>query len=127
MVGGNVQLIHRNISGDDATSEGESVYCTAIEDFPEKTFDIIVIDGMERVRCAETAPSRLRDDGIIIFDNSDRSRLRPGIDSLHRHGFGRIDFYGFVTQVGTMNCTSVFSRFSNPWMAQNVPLKDQGW
>jgi len=127
MVGNNVTLIHREIKGDEATSEGDSVYCTAIEEYPERSFDIIVIDGMERVRCAETAPSRLRDDGIIIFDNSDRSTLRAGIDSLHQQGFGRIDFYGFVTQVGTMNCTSVFSKFCSPWAADNIALRDQGW
>jgi hypothetical protein len=127
MVGDNATLIHRSINGNEATSEGKSVYCTAIEEYPGKSFDIIVIDGMERVRCAQTAPSGLRDDGIIIFDNSDRTMFRPGIDSLHGQGFGRIDFYGFVTQVGTMNCTSVFSRLCNLWMTENVRLKDQGW
>lgn len=127
MVGENVTLIHREIQGNEATSDDQSVYCTAIDLYPKKSFDIIVIDGMERIRCAQTAPSRLRDDGIIIFDNSDRSMFRPGIDYLHSAGYGRVDFYGFVMQVGTMNCTSVFSRFCNPWTTENIPLKDQGW
>lgn len=127
MVGGNVTLIHRETKGNEATSDGDSVYCSAIENYPEKSFDIIVIDGMERIRCADMAASRLRDDGIVIFDNSDRRTLHAGIECLHRKGFGRIDFYGFVTQVGTVSCTSVFSKFCSPWAAENVPLREQGW
>lgn len=127
MVGANVTLMHRKITGDDATSVGESEYCTAIEAYPAKTFDIVLIDGKERNRCAETAPARLRDDGILIFDNSDKKKFRPGIAHLHSQGFGRIDFYGFVAQVGTGNCTSVFSRKFDGWNAENLPLMFQGW
>jgi len=126
MVGSNVTLLQRDITGNEATSEGDSEYCTAIEAYPPKSFDIIVIDGMERVRCAQTAPSRLRDDGIIIFDNSDRIPFRPGIDHLHSRGFGRIDFYGFVAQVGTLNCTSVFSKFGVTWATEAVPFVWRG-
>ena len=127
MVGSNVTLLQRNITGDEATSEGDSVYSGAIEAYPLKSFDIIVIDGMERVRCAHVAPPRLRDDGIIVFDNSDKPLFRPGIDYLHSQGFGRIDFYGFVAQVGTRNCTSVFSKFGSTWTTENIPLVWQGW
>jgi predicted O-methyltransferase YrrM len=128
MVGPNVTLLHRDTPGDEANSEGDSPYYSAIEEYPPQTFDIIVIDGMERNRCAPVAPPRLRDGGLIIFDNSDRPSFRPGIKHLHSQGFGRLDFYGFVAAVGTRNCTSVFSRqFDSSWSTENVPLVWQGW
>jgi len=128
LVGSNVTLVYRHAPGDDATSEGDSPYFKAIEEYPPKNFDIIVIDGMERVRCAPVVPSHLRDDGIIIFDNSDRPSFRPGIDHLHSQGFGRIDFYGFVAGFGVRSCTSIFSRrFDSVWTSENVPMRWQGW
>jgi hypothetical protein len=127
MAGSNVTLLFRTTSGTEATVEGESPYYGALHEYPPGSFDIIVIDGMERVQCAHAAPSRLRDDGIIVFDNSDRIAHKPGIDYLQKQGFGRIDFYGFVAQVGTSNCTSIFSRFGTRWTSENVPLVFQGW
>lgn len=127
MVGPNVTLLHREIRGNEVTSDGPSVYCAAIEEHPAGSFEVIVIDGMERVRCAYLAPQFLRDDGIIVFDNSDRPGFKPAIDYLHKCGFGRVDFYGFVAQAGTRNCTSVFGRFGSRWTNQNVPLLFQGW
>jgi hypothetical protein len=124
-VGSNVTLVFRSTAGTEATVEGESPYYSALLEYAPKSFDIIVIDGMERVQCAYAAPSRLRDDGIIVFDNSDRIPFRPGIDHLHKLGFGRIDFYGFATQVSTRTCTSIFLKFGTRWTTENVPLVPQ--
>jgi hypothetical protein len=127
MVGGNVTVLLRATAGTEATAVGNSPYHGALYEYPPKSFDIIAIDGMERLQCAQAAPSRLRDDGIIVFDNSDTIPFRPGIDYLHERGFGRVDFYGFVPQVGTRKCTSVFSRFGTRWTTDDVPLVFQGW
>lgn len=128
MVGTNATLLHRDAVGGQIAGEGDSPYYSAIEEYAPKSFDIIVIDGMERVRCASVAPVYLRDDGIIVFDNSDRPKFQAGIDHLRRQGFGRIDFYGFVATLGTRSCTSVFWRqFDNRWTTENIPLVWQGW
>jgi hypothetical protein len=126
MVGSNVTLLLRTPSPPGASPRGGSEYCGALGQYPPKSFDIIVIDGMERVQCAYGAPSRMRDDGIIVFDNSERIEFKPGIDYLHEQGLGRIDFYGFIAMVGTRICTSIFSRFGSRWIRENVPLVPQG-
>ena len=105
----------------------KSPYVASLEEFEPGAFDIIAIDGMERVACARVAPARLRNDGIIICDDSDRPAFRPGIDYLHRQGFGRVDFYGFVSQVGVRKCTSVFFTTAARWALENAPLEFQGW
>ncbi len=127
MVGTNVTFLLRTAVGDEEIIDRASPYSSSLEEFSPGSFDIIVIDGMERVRCAQVAPSRLRDDGIIIFDNSDRTAFKPGIAHLHEQGFGRIDFYGGIAQLGIRSCTSVFSKFGTRWTTANVPLVFQGW
>lgn len=126
MVGSNVTLLHRiSSTGTPTSCERNSAYASAIEEYPPASFDIIVVDGKERSKCASMAASRLREDGIIIFDNSDWPQCKAGVDCLHSQGFGRIDFYGSVAQVGTRNCTSVFSKFGTRWTSENIPLINQ--
>jgi hypothetical protein len=53
-------------------------------------FDVIVIDGRARSACLVAAVPHLKDDGIIIFDNSRRARYRPAIEAsgLREQKFG---------------------------------------
>lgn len=127
MVGNNVTLISRSTHPNNTPSQGNSPYVTALQQFKPGSFDIIVIDGVERVACASIAPAWLKPEGIVIFDDSDRPAFAPGVEHLHQQGFGRIDFYGFTAQVGIRKCTSIFSRFGTRWTAENVPLVFQGW
>lgn len=79
----------------------------------EQKFDIIIIDGRRRVNCAKNSINALKDDGIIIWDNSNRERYREGYIFLRNHGFKRLDFFGS----GPLNVyswsTSIFYRCEN--------------
>lgn len=76
-------------------------------------FDVIVIDGRDRVRCAKVAVDCLKPQGVIIWDNSNRPRYAPGLRFLEEEGFRRIDFSG-VGPVGVkIWCTSVLYRENN--------------
>ena len=67
-------------------------YIESIYDYDYK-FDVIVIDGVVRFDCVKPALEKIKDDGVIIFDNSDfhintkeeldKSDLIP----VHFHGF----------------------------------------
>ena len=57
-------------------------------------FDIIVIDGRERVWCAERCLDALRPGGVIVWDNSERERYAPGLQALADAGFRSVDFDG---------------------------------
>lgn len=87
-------------------------YSQSIRSYGKK-FDIVVIDGEERIKCAESCLESLDKDGIIIWDNSDRPEYTEGFSLLHKHGFKRIDFRG----AGPINkydwMTSVFYRKNN--------------
>lgn len=71
-------------------------------------FDCIVIDGMARRLCTEFAVSRLNENGIIIFDNSNRSDYLEGYQFLVENGFYQLRFSGPVVGATFPSCTSVF-------------------
>ncbi|MFN2235503.1 MAG: FkbM family methyltransferase [Anaerolineales bacterium] len=87
-------------------------YCKAITGYKNK-FHVIVIDGRDRVNCAMNSLSGLRDDGLIIWDNSDREQYEDGYSYLINNGFRRIDFEGHGPINAYKWCTSIFYRDNN--------------
>jgi hypothetical protein len=87
-------------------------YCRAITRCDE-TFDIVVVDGRDRVNCVRAAIAKLSDRGVIIWDNTDREKYRPGIDFLSERGFRRIWFAGLTAIATDRNETSIFYRDDN--------------
>ncbi len=77
------------------------------------SFDIVVIDGRERVQCALNSVECLSPDGVIIWDNSNREDYQEGFDYLNSRGFKRIDFWGMCPITVLHTCTSVFYRQDN--------------
>lgn len=89
-------------------------YASVLLDYPTGYFDIIVVDGMARVLTAWLASRQLADDGMIVFDNSDRAEYSDAYRYLEQAGFARIDFSG----LGPLNtyewCTSIFVKSLRP-------------
>lgn len=67
-------------------------YVAAIDDVPGE-FDLVVVDGRARVACMEAAARRLAPGGVILFDDTQRARYRPGIASS---GLDVTAYRGFV-------------------------------
>jgi hypothetical protein len=70
-------------------------------------FDIIVIDGEDRVKCTEHAVNQLTDNGVIIWDNSNCAPK----DLLKE--WKRLDFVGLIPICVEEGYTSVFYRDNN--------------
>lgn len=68
-----VNLLHRSIEG------GPQKYVSAIDEV-EGEFDMIVVDGRHRAACLAHASPRLANGGILLFDDSGRSRYRAAIE-----------------------------------------------
>lgn len=83
-------------------------YAKKIEEYPEKYFDLIIVDGINRNQCAKQAISKLKYTGFIIFDNTDNWEYNEGNLSLLEAGFKQIDFYGLLPSYTYKNCTSIF-------------------
>lgn len=88
-------------------------------------FDLIIVDGIQREGCLNVAMDILKENGIIIFDNSDRNpelceKLRSrGMLQVDFHGFGPINLYTWTTSV-------FFSRSSNINPLTDQPLISKG-
>jgi hypothetical protein len=84
-------------------AESELEYLSA---FAGKTFDVIVIDGVHRHRCAEIVSDALTSNGLVILDNSDWHpeaarilRERSNLLQVDFHGFGPINGYTWTTSL----------------------------
>jgi len=76
-------------------------------------YDVIVIDGRDRVNCALNALPALKADGVIVWDNSDRPDYTEGYEFLRQNGFKKIEFTGMAPLSGATCETSVFYRDDN--------------
>jgi hypothetical protein len=55
-------------------------YVPAIDAYPDGYFDVVVIDGRERVRTFERSVPKVKPGGMLMLDDSERRRYRPVFD-----------------------------------------------
>ena len=79
----------------------------------KKKFDIIVIDGRDRINCAVSAMDSIKKEGVIIWDNSDRRKYEGGIKLLQDNGFRKIEFIGMCPAVNIKSETAIFYKDHN--------------
>ena len=100
-LGGNVRLILSDHTPERA----------AIGDGP---FDVVLVDGLHRLRAAEIAADLVAPDGLVMLDNSEGdwgpAGTKPIIELFAARGFMRVDFHGYAPGVWKPHCTSIFFR-----------------
>lgn len=90
----------------------ENDYSKKVLDYKNE-FDIIIIDGRDRITCTKNSLHALKENGIIIWDNSDRKKYQEAYDFLKDKGFKKIDFKG-LGPIGHIEWqTSIFYRDNN--------------
>ena len=72
----------------------------------EKRFDVIVIDGLDRLKCATKSIELLNEGGAIVLDDSES--YYSILDFFKEKKFYRVDFFGYVPSAALQHCTSVF-------------------
>ncbi len=87
-------------------------YAGKVAEFPEK-FDVVFIDGRDRVNCAINAVKGLKPDGVIIFDDSNRVEYDDGYQFLFSNGFRKIEFVGMYPLGIIKTETAIFYRTDN--------------
>ena len=79
----------------------------------EEKFDVIIVDGRDRVNCCKQAVDALTDEGVVVLDDSEREYYREGIDFLLKKGFKQLSFSGISPGLFYNKATSVFYRADN--------------
>jgi precorrin-6B methylase 2 len=98
-----VDHVPRDIDGD---------YCRAVH-LGGTRFDVVVVDGRDRVNCGLQAAEALEPGGVIVWDNSERRRYAPGLDALAAQGFRRLPFAGLSPLGSSASETSILYREAN--------------
>ncbi|HEY5327572.1 MAG TPA: FkbM family methyltransferase [Mucilaginibacter sp.] len=99
----------------------ELIYCELIRDGDycrvplklEETFDIIIVDGRDRVNCCKQAVKAVSEKGVIVLDDSERDFYKEGINFLVNKGFKELSLTGISPGLFYRKATSVFYRPGN--------------
>ncbi len=86
-------------------------YCCAIDNFPDSSFDIVLIDGRSRNACIKHCIAKIKPGGSIILDNAERQEYTLGKRLLTQ--FEQKDYSGPGPYNRTFWTTSVFNSPKN--------------
>lgn len=107
------KIVPENVNVQYCELEYGGEYCRKILENGQ-LFDIIVIDGRDRVNCAASAVKSLNPQGVIVWDNSERESYVQGYQMLQELGFKKIEFSSIIYGLpGTEDFTAIFYRDNN--------------
>lgn len=101
----NVTLIHKEKDVD-----GE--YCRAIRSAGER-YDVVVVDGPDRVNCIKQCIESLTSTGVILLDDSGRETYLEGIDYAIAKGFRSLEIEGLKPYSSKLARTTILYRRDN--------------
>jgi hypothetical protein len=105
MIGSRARISHIDL-------EYGGAYAKEIQKYRSR-FDVVVVDGRDRVNCLKNCLSALTPSGVVILDNSERPEYTAGIVFMKANGFRGIEFVGLSPIVNIKNETTVFYRDDN--------------
>lgn len=83
-------------------------YVTHINNYEDKYFDIVSVDGRSRVPCIREAYDKVRPGGYIVLDNSSRKDYFEAFLFLRQKGCVEINFFGLLGYETTLNQTTIW-------------------
>jgi len=78
-----------------------------------KKFDIIIVDGRDRVNCCKYSVGALTENGVLVLDDSEREVYNAARVLLKAQGFKEISFSGISPGLFYEKATSVFYKADN--------------
>ena len=85
-------------------------YVSTIDSYPDKFFDLIMIDGRARPSCLVHALKKVNVGGVIVLDNTDRERYLSTMNLIKRCDFNFFDFPGASPYVNFFTRTSAWMK-----------------
>ncbi|SKB66841.1 class I SAM-dependent methyltransferase [Daejeonella lutea] len=76
-------------------------------------FDIIIVDGRDRVNCCYNSLSALSETGVVVLDDSERLKYNDARVFFEKEGFKEISFSGISPGLFYRKSTSVFYKGNN--------------
>ena len=76
-------------------------------------FDIIIVDGRDRVNCCKESIQALSPHGVLVLDDSERPEYNEAREILKGQGFKELSFSGISPGLFYLKATSVFYKPEN--------------
>jgi precorrin-6B methylase 2 len=76
-------------------------------------FDIIIVDGRDRVNCCKESINALTPQGVLVLDDSERPEYNEAREFLKSKGFKELSFSGISPGLFYLKATSVFYKPEN--------------
>ena len=76
-------------------------------------YDIVVIDGRDRVSCIKQSIGILKEGGVILLDDSQRKKYKEGINYAKSKGFRALDFEGLKSTGLETDRTTIIYKDNN--------------
>jgi len=76
-------------------------------------FDVIIVDGRDRVNCCKQAVGALSPNGVVVLDDSERDFYAEALMFLKEKGFKQLAFTGISPGLFYNKATSVFYKADN--------------
>ncbi|MCY1532239.1 hypothetical protein D9M68_675000 [compost metagenome] len=76
-------------------------------------FDIVIVDGRDRVNCCKHSLPALNEKGVIVLDDSERESYQEARTFLQKQGFKELSFSGISPGLFYEKATSVFYKAEN--------------
>lgn len=83
-------------------------YVSAVDEFPDGSFDVVVIDGHCRIECARRATQKVKPNGIVVIDDTNWQFLLPTPETFD--GWERLTLSGFKSNSGLCVYSTTFFR-----------------
>lgn len=87
-------------------------YCRAITEF-DRAFDVVIVDGRDRVNCVKQSVPRLSQSGVLLLDDSSREKYAKALEFVHAAGFRSLNIEGLKPTGRKIDRTTVFYRDGN--------------
>lgn len=90
----------------------DGLYCRSVL-HTEKQFDIVVVDGRDRVNCVRHAIQALRPRGVIVLDDSDRENYLEAFSIARNADFLALSLRGLKPTGSEAHQSTIFYRQDN--------------
>lgn len=102
-------------------ANAEMIYCQLESDgeyskkaaLLNKKFDIIIVDGRDRVNCCKHSVAALSEKGVLVLDDSERPVYAEAVSFLKAQGFKELPFTGISPGLFYNKSTSIFYKSDN--------------
>jgi Methyltransferase domain len=107
------EILKKGVTSDNWTllvrpiADGPTDYVEAIATYPDDWFDVVVVDGRARRRCASRASSKVKPGGLLLVDDVNRQKHARAAQGV---AWTRRDVIGFAPAKLELAHTAVLTR-----------------